>query len=125
MSFTYDINNLTPIHQVRLLIRDTDSTKVLLQNEEIQFFLDQNGADVHLAAADSLESLVGNAALLEKLEQIGDYKIDSRGMAKALMTAAERLRAQAEETPAFATSEMTVSIFAERDLVWNDILRTS
>ena len=121
MAFTYDLS--TNVGKVRLKIRDTDSTKKLFSDAELQFFVDDNDVDLDLAAADALEALVANAALLHKLEELGEYKIDSKGMAAALMKAAERYRARSEEAPAIDSAERNLSDFTAGQIIWNDLLR--
>lgn len=123
MAFSYDLN--TNVGKVRLLIRDTDQTKALFQDEELQFFLDQNSANLLLAAADALESLASNAALLHKLEEIGDYRFDSKGMSAALLKMAARYREKVEQEPAFAVAEQTLSVFNEAEILWNEALKTA
>jgi hypothetical protein len=66
VTFTYDIAQLaTPLAQVRLEIGDTDSTRPLLQDEEIQVKLGLRASDVLATAADLCEILATRFA--------GDY----------------------------------------------------
>lgn len=65
MSWTYDVSKLSdatlgPLMQVRLLIRDTVTTRQLLQDEEINWLIAQE-ANVYSAAAAACESLVAQA----------------------------------------------------------------
>ena len=63
MSFTYDSSTpLTVLEQVRLKIGDTDSNKALLQDEEIQLFLDANGNDVTSTSVDAVKCILAQLA---------------------------------------------------------------
>ena len=124
MSFTYDLG--TNLGKVRLLIRDTDTTdpeRQLFQDNEISFFLSQNDQILRLAAADALEALAANAALLAKIQQIGGYKIDSTKMAEAIRKQATRYRELEEEVPAFGYAEQTLSVFSSWEILINELQR--
>ncbi len=125
MAFTYDLS--TNRGKVRLKIRDTDvadATLRLFEYDEIYFFLiEAGGADLNLAAAGALDAIAANAALLAKATKIGDYSIDSKAMAEAVMKVAAHYRALSEGAPAFDYAELNLSPFSEAQLVWNDVLR--
>ena len=124
MSFTYDL--ATNLGKLRLMIRDTDIAnpeRQLFQDNEISFFLSQNNQTLRLAAADALEALAANAALLAKIEQIGSYKIDSTRMAEAIRKQATRYRELEEQAPAFGFAEQTLSKFSWDEIVVNELLR--
>ena len=125
MAFTYDLT--TNRGKVRLKIRDTDdvdATRQLFQDNEIDFFLtDAGGTDLNLAAAGALDAVSANAALLAKSQKIGDYTIDSKAMAEAVMKVAAHYRALSENAPAFDYAELNLSPFSEAELIWNDVLR--
>jgi len=61
MAFTYDL--ATAIGQVRLLVPDNDSTSYLLEDAEIDYFLDQRGDNAKAAAADCCDQLARQFAL--------------------------------------------------------------
>ncbi len=127
MSFTYDINLGTNRDKVRRMIRDTDTLnpdRQLYPNETITAILTGTTQDLFLAAAELLEGLVVNAALLHKAEKIGDFTTDTKGMATALMAMAKYYRSLSEDAPAFDFAEMNLSTFNELELIVNDVLRT-
>lgn len=67
MSFSYNPSELStsPIYQVRLQIGQTNEySPVVVQDEEIQYFLDQNFQVVKNAALDVLNSQISMAASL-------------------------------------------------------------
>lgn len=75
MTATYDPTLLATdtTYQVRLLAGDTDSTKFILTDEEIDFFLSEN-SNIYFAAARCLESMGAKyAGLVDK--QVGDLRI--------------------------------------------------
>ena len=118
MAFTYDL--ATPRGKVRLKIRDTDTTdpdRQLFQDDEIDFFITDAESDLNLAAAGALDAVAANAAVLAKMEKIGNYSIDSKSMAAAVMKAAAHYRSLSEQAPAFGFAEQVLSVFS-----WNDIV---
>lgn len=127
MSFTYDITLSTNRDKVRRMIRDTDTanpSRQLYPDETITAILTGTAQDLFLAAAELLEGLVVNAALLHKAEKIGDFTIDAKGMAAALLTMAKHYRGLSEDAPAFDFAELNLSTFNELELIVNDVLRT-
>ncbi len=124
MSFTYSLS--TDRGKVRLKIRDTDTSDALrqiFQDDEIDFFLTEAGSDLNLAAAGALDSIAANAALLAKMEKIGDYSINSTAMAAAVMKIAAHYRSLSEQTPAFGYAEQTLSVFSWNEIVINELQR--
>ena len=125
MAFTYVL--ATDRGKVRLKIRDTDTatpTRQIFQDDEIDFFLSEaGGSDLNLAAAGALDAISANAALLAKATKIGDYSIDSKAMAEAVMKVAAHYRALSENVPAFDYAELNLSPFSEAEMIWNDVLR--
>ena len=125
MGFTYDLTTLRG--KVRLKIRDTDtadSTRQLFNDDEIDFFLTEaGGADLNLAAAGALDAVAANAALLAKAQKIGDYSIDSKSMAAAVMKVAAHYRSLSEQAPAFGFAEQTLSVFSWNEIVINELQR--
>lgn len=124
MAFTYDLD--TDRGKVRLKIRDTDLSdpdRQLFEDNEIDFFLTEAGFDLNLAAAGALDSIAANAALLAKMERIGDYVIDSKSMAAAVMKVAAHYRSLSEQAPAFGFAEQTLSAFSWNEIVLNELQR--
>lgn len=70
MSWTYDPSQLkeSELMQIRLLLGDTDANDPLLEDEEIEFYIDQN-SDVNHAALDCIN------AILSRLAAIPEYKL--------------------------------------------------
>ena len=96
MTFTYDPT--TDAGKVRLLIRDTDTSdpaKQVFQDAEVDALLDLEAGDVKLAAANALDTIASNHALLVKKVKLGDIGTDGPAVAAALRVHAENLRAQA------------------------------
>lgn len=60
MSWTYDPTTLqdSPKDQIRLLIGDTLDSDPLLQDEEIQFYIDQYPNDINRAALASINVII-------------------------------------------------------------------
>lgn len=124
MAFTYVL--ATDRGKVRLKIRDTDTadaTRQIFQDDEIDYFLTEAGTDLNLAAAGALDAIGANAALLAKVEKIGDYSIDSKAMAEAVMKVAAHYRALSENVPAFDYAELNLSPFSEAEMIWSDMMR--
>ena len=121
MAFTYDVS--TNRGQVRLLIGDTDSTKPIFFDDEIDKFLELEGSIVRCGAALALETMASNASLLEKFERIADYEVDSKGMASKILEVAKRFREGS--TAAFAIAQQNLTTFSESDILWKDILKKS
>ena len=129
MSFNYDPTLPTDKDKVRLKIRDTDTSnpvRQLWQDEEIiaVLALASVGGDLNLAAAELLDALAVNAALLHKLEGIGDFKTDTKGMAAAIRESAALYRALAEEAPAFEVAEQTHTVFSWYEILDKNAMRT-
>lgn len=61
---------------MRFLVKDTDSTRQLIQDEEIDFLLSQNSDNVWGAAADTCDKLVAREA---KSKSVGDLSIAGFG----------------------------------------------
>lgn len=129
MSFTYNITLPTDKDKVRMKIRDTDvanPTRQLWSDQEITAVLSfaTVGGDLNLAAAELLEALAVNAALLHKLEGLGDYKTDTKGMSEALLKTAALYRAASEEEPAFEIAEHTHTVFSWYEILDKNAMRT-
>ncbi len=64
MSFSYDPATITtnPIHEVRFLTGQTDPLDYEIEDEEIQYLLDENDGDVQATKNDVLKNLLNRAA---------------------------------------------------------------
>lgn len=121
MAFTYDL--ATNRGKLRLRIGDTDSVNVIFQDDEIDEFLSVESNNLNLAAAFALETMATSAALLAKLEEIGEYKVDSSRMAGALLKSAKVFREREESAPAYGYAEVAHTDFNALQIIVNKLLR--
>jgi hypothetical protein len=125
MAVTYDI--ATDVGRVRLLITDTDVDNPIFQDEEIQVFLDMTisgGAnDIRLAAAEALDTIARNEALVLKRITLMDLQTDGPAVAKALSEQADRLREQSDSDAEIDVIEMGLTDANRTEILWNDALR--
>lgn len=127
MTFTYDLS--TDVGKVRLLIGDRNEAAYLFTDDEISAFLTlEAGPDAtvypRLAAAQALDVIATNQVLLLKSIQIMDLKIDGPAMARALRSQAKALRDAENSEAAFDVGDWVVDIFTERDIWYNQAIRT-
>lgn len=129
MSFSYgiltgDVSHATRDY-VRLMITDTDSADYVFEDQELDVFLLQAGDDALLAAADALDTMARNEALVSKRIRILDLTTDGPAVAKSLMDSAkvlrERVTAGADEEPAFAIAEFIGNPFGLSEHVWRGL----
>lgn len=118
MTFTYD--TLTNTGRMRLLATDTDSTRPIFEDGEIDVFLALNGGEILLAAAQALDTIASNEALVQKRITILGLSTDGPATAKALRDGADRLRRQYEtglgsDEVAFATAEFADGAFSDAE----------
>ena len=121
MAFTYDLT--TNRGKLRLRIGDTDSVNLIFEDDEIDEFLSVENNNLSLAAAFALETMAASAALLAKLEQIGDYKVDSSKMAEALLKSAKAFREREENAPSYGYAEVAHTDSNAVQIVVNKLLR--
>lgn len=71
MTWTYDVTKLKdePLHQIRFIIGDVDADVPLLQDEEIEFILQQKQNNIDLTVIACFE------ALAAKFAKEVDYKV--------------------------------------------------
>lgn len=108
MAATYDLN--TPIGQTRLYIPDTDTSKPMFSDEELQFLLDENGENPKLAAAAALDIIAGDPQRLAQW---------SRGSVSATRTASEDIRRRAEQLRSQVTGGIVVGTIRRTDF-WGE-----
>lgn len=107
MAFSYDLT--TVIGKTRLRIPDRIATDYLMSDEELQVFLDDNGDDTRLAAADALDTIASDSVLLLKAVTLLDVTTNGPAMATSLMARAAGLREQVlaeDEDAGFDVAEM-------------------
>jgi hypothetical protein len=105
----------TSIGQVRLLIRDTDSSNALFSDEEITALLNLYDNDVKIAAANALLAISHSKALLAKYKSAGKYAEDTRSIAKELREGAKMLL-ELGQVPWDTVAEQTFGPADERAL---------
>lgn len=122
----------TPLGQVRLLITDVDEAVPYLLDVHINGFLAIEGDNVKRAAAQALDFMASNEALVQKRITMLDLSTDGPAVAKALREHAALLRSQAQQdlldggdlTGAFDIVETIQDEFAYREYLdlegWRD-----
>jgi hypothetical protein len=125
MSFDYDIS--TDLGKCRLLITDTDPTRPLLDDADVQAFITMTGHYMP-AAAMALDTLAANMVFSQGVVNIMGMTVDSASAAKMLMARAEKLRADyalysSSNGPGFATAEMPDGAFSWEEKVIKEYLR--
>ncbi|MFC0623231.1 hypothetical protein [Kribbella deserti] len=83
--------------RTRLLINDTDPANRFFSTLEIDDFLAMNGASVRRAAAQALETMAANEAMVSKKIRTQDLSTDGPAVAKELRELAAELRRQAAD----------------------------
>ena len=117
----------TPLGRVRLLTSDTDSTRPILQDEEINAFLSMSGSSVMLAAAFALDSIATNEVLCEKVVTILGLQTDGASVATTLSARALQLRSDyakyENDDPLFGTAEFADGVFQAAEEVAKQYIR--
>ena len=109
---------LTNRQAVRLKVGDNDASAQLLTDDEVDFFLDQNGDNLNLSAAEALESLAANVAQLAKRQETSEFQIERRSTSEYL-TLAKQLRDEEKNKPATAVAQLNVSPFEAATILAN------
>jgi hypothetical protein len=120
VSFTLDYT--TDIGKVRAIIMDVESESAAMQDEQIQAFLTIEG-NVKLAAAQALDAIASNEALVQKRIQILDLKTDGPATAKSLREHADKLREQVDDDGSFEFVEQVNNVFGEREVLLNELYK--
>lgn len=125
MAFTYDLG--TDAGKVRLLIADSRDDGHLLEDDEVEAFLTMNTGNLRLAAADALDVIASNEALVQKAMQLLDIRTNGPAVAAELRKHAALLRAQAAEEavdggdPGFDIAQYPAGSWAEREYYYNEV----
>ena len=109
MTATYDL--ATNVGKVRLVIGDTDvtpATDAVFTDEELTYFLTENGNNINLAAADALEAWVAKYTTAPDSEHIGDYSY-SQKIVDHLNKLAKELREKVEGAPVLEIASMDLT----------------
>lgn len=104
----------------------------LLSDDTIQAYLDLEGDD-RLAAADGLDAIASNHALVEKVIRLGDLSVDGAKVADSLRRHAERLReaaataisGSAADACGFDVAELVTDQFSYRERLVKEAERES
>lgn len=86
-----------PVQQVRLIIGDTNADDPDFSDDQLKGFLSIARDSVLRAAADALDAIATNEALLSKKLSTQDRSSDGPAVADALRKHAEALRKRAQE----------------------------
>ena len=112
---------MTDAEYVQLLIGDTTAT--VFTAPQIAEFLSRNSDDINLACADACFAIAMSARLLDKLETIGSYTLDRKGLIKELHAMSKQFREAAESSPAYGFYEQAHSNLSARQIIYNEALR--
>lgn len=107
MSFSYDPS--TDAGKVRMLITDRNAEKAVFSDEEIAAFLEMNDESVNLAAAQALETMAADEALVLKRITTMDLTTDGPAVAAALRELALELRTREREGGYFTIAEQVAT----------------
>ena len=102
----------SPAGQVRLLANDTNPADYLFTDAEITAFLTLDGQNVKRAAAQAIDTIADNEALVAKVITDHDLTMDGAKVADALRKRATALRAQADTEVQLADDAGYVDIIA-------------
>ena len=146
MAFSYDFVTYPELSRVRLLIADTDATKPIFNDDEINQFIYMTSSQAiyassmaaptgnvgpvpvqvysfYRAAAAALDSIAGSRARLASVTQLLDVKLDPSKAAKALHDQAQAWRDLEDNMGHFAIAEQVNDQFGARERVWKQFLR--
>lgn len=90
--------DITPdmIRGVRLYTADTDPNHQCFADTDLVDFLELNGGNIKLAAADVLDAIAVSEALIGKVIRTQDLQTDGTKVAAQLQARARQLREQAD-----------------------------
>jgi hypothetical protein len=125
----------SPLSAVRLLITDTDSSRPIFQDEEVNAFLSLTvdsqtpSGKPFIAAAFALDTIATNEALCEKALTILGLQIDGPALSKELRARAVQLRDDymkyVNADPLFTSAEFADGVFQDTEEVYKQYLRSS
>lgn len=125
MSWTFD--PATDLGKCRLLITDTDITRQIMQDEDLEAFISMAGHYMP-AAAMALDTIATSEVLSLKVINIMGMQTDGASVAKMLMLRAKSLREDyarysSSNGPGFATAEMPDGAFSWEEKVLKEYQR--
>jgi hypothetical protein len=126
MTYTY-LPATTDIGKVRLLIPDRVEADAIFTDEDLAVLLTVE-TGVKRAAAQALEIIASDQALLLKVQTTGQLKNDGKALAEALLARAKTLRGQASDDDdatggAFDIAEWVTDDFSARERIYKQAQR--
>jgi hypothetical protein len=95
MAWTYDIT--TDRGKTRLLCIDSDTTQQIFSDAEIDAFLAMEDGDIHLAAANALDTIASKTVYILKVVKLMDLQVEGDKVSDDLRSRASELRRQVYE----------------------------
>lgn len=116
MAWSYDPNLPTKKDEVRLIIGDTDIDDQLLQDEEIEYFLEQSQDSVIQASIKAVMAII--AKLSRKVDKsVGEAKLSLSQQIEHYQKLLDNLKSNMIVTPEFETPP---DAFFTRDEPYNE-----
>jgi len=116
MAWSYDPNLPTKTDEVRLIIGDTDIDDQLLQDEEIEYFLEQSQDSVTQASIKAVMAII--AKLSRKVDKsVGEAKLSLSQQIEHYQKLLDNLKSNMIVTPEFETPP---DAFFTRDEPYNE-----
>lgn len=107
MAYTYDLTEA--VGKVRLYSGDKHvQGEPIFSDEELTVFLDEEGGDVLLAAAQALDVIAADEALVQKVITTGDLTTNGAATAQALREQAKMLRSRAQDEYGFVNIGLAI-----------------
>jgi hypothetical protein len=125
LTWTFDPS--TDLGKMRLLISDTDSSRQIMEDEDLQAFIAISG-HYWPGAAMALDSIATNEVLTQKVLTIMGTSTDGAKVAKELRARAMQLRADFKNFGpttelGFATAEMPDGAFSREEMLLKQYMR--
>jgi len=95
LPITTDVSTSTG--RIRLLISDVDTARPVFADAEINAFYLMGGSNVRLGAAEALDTMASNEAMVSKVIRTLDLQVDGTKVAAELRARAATLRATAAD----------------------------
>jgi hypothetical protein len=124
---TWTFDPTTDLGKMRLLVSDTDSSRPILDDEDLQAFISITG-HYWPGAAMALDSIATNEVLTQKVLTIMGTSTDGAKVAKELRLRAKQLREDFKifgpvSELGFATAEMPDGAFSREEMLLKQYMR--
>lgn len=126
--FTYDL--ATDIGTVRLLIPDRVAANAIFTDAEIQAFIDIYPGRLRYAAAEAIDTIAVDEALVLKVVSLLDVTTDGASVAREMRQRANRLRETSDNDDeaantdsGFDVAEMALGAVHDREQYVNEAVR--